>query len=61
MLLPYTVLKLSFRLPPMVNAEEAAVAVKKELEADTPPLVKVEFDADSSMAGWNAPEIATVA
>jgi acetylornithine deacetylase/succinyl-diaminopimelate desuccinylase-like protein len=57
-LLPYTVLKLSFRLPPTVNAEEAAVAVKQELETDTPPLVKVEFDAESSMAGWNAPEIA---
>ena len=57
-LLPYTVLKLSFRLPPTVNADDAAVAVKEVLEADTPPLVKVEFDADSSMAGWNAPEIA---
>ena len=57
-LLPYTVLKLSFRLPPTVNAEDAAVAVKTALEADTPPLVKVEFDADSSMAGWNAPEVA---
>ena len=58
-LLPYTVLKLSFRLPPTVNADDAAVAVKQALEADTPPLVEVEFDADSSMAGWNAPEIAT--
>jgi len=57
-LLPYTVLKLSFRLPPTVDAEAAAVAVKNALEADTPPLVEVEFDADSSMAGWNAPEIA---
>jgi acetylornithine deacetylase/succinyl-diaminopimelate desuccinylase-like protein len=56
-LLPYTVLKLSFRLPPTVDANVAATAVKKALEADTPPLVKVEFDADSSMAGWNAPEI----
>ena len=57
-LLPYTVLKLSFRLPPTVDAGEAAAAVKTALEADTPPLVKVEFDADSSMAGWNAPEVA---
>ena len=57
-LLPYTVLKLSFRLPPTVDANVAATAVKKALEADTPPLVKVEFDADSSMAGWNAPAIA---
>jgi acetylornithine deacetylase/succinyl-diaminopimelate desuccinylase-like protein len=58
-LLPYTVLKLSFRLPPTVNADDAAVAVKSALEADTPPLVEVEFDADSSMAGWNAPAIAS--
>jgi acetylornithine deacetylase/succinyl-diaminopimelate desuccinylase-like protein len=57
-LLPYTVLKMSFRLPPTVDAEEAAIAVKDALEADTPPLVKVEFDADSSMAGWNAPAVA---
>ncbi|MDJ0709287.1 MAG: M20 family metallopeptidase [Woeseiaceae bacterium] len=57
-LLPYTVLKLSFRLPPTIDADDAAVAVKAALEADTPPLVEVEFDADSSMAGWNAPEIA---
>jgi acetylornithine deacetylase/succinyl-diaminopimelate desuccinylase-like protein len=57
-LLPYTVLKLSFRLPPTVDANDAAVAVKSALEADTPPLVKVEFNADSSMAGWNAPAIA---
>ena len=58
-LLPYTVLKLSFRLPPTVDANDAAVAVKAALEADKPPLAKVEFDADSSMAGWNAPAIAT--
>ena len=58
-LLPYTLLKLSFRLPPTVDANDAAVAVKAALEADTPPLAKVEFDADSSMAGWNAPAIAT--
>ena len=57
-LLPYTLLKLSFRLPPTVDANEAAVVVKSALEADTPPLAKVEFNADSSMAGWNAPAIA---
>ena len=57
-LLPYTVLKLSFRLPPTVNAGDAATVVKQALEADPPPLVEVEFDADSSMAGWNAPAVA---
>ena len=57
-LLPYTTLKLSFRLPPTCNAEAAADAVKSALEADTPPLVKVAFAVESTMAGWNAPEIA---
>ena len=56
--LPYTTLKLSFRLPPTCDADIAASAVKAALEADTPPLANVEFDADSSMAGWNAPPVA---
>jgi len=55
--LPYTTLKLSFRLPPTCDADMAAIAVKEILEADTPPLSKVEFCADSSMAGWNAPPV----
>ena len=56
--LPYTTLKLSFRLPPTCNADKAATAIKKALEENPPPLVRVEFDADSSMAGWNAPPVA---
>ena len=56
-LLPFTTLKLSFRLPPTCDAEKAAVAVKKVLEADPPPMAKVSFEVESSMAGWNAPEI----
>lgn len=55
--LPGTTLKLSFRLPPTCDAEAAASAVKTLFESDVPPLSKVEFDADSSMPGWNAPEI----
>lgn len=55
--LPYTTLKLSFRLPPTCDAGMAAGAVKQILEADTPPLAKVAFDVDSAMAGWNAPPI----
>ncbi|NNF41202.1 MAG: M20/M25/M40 family metallo-hydrolase [Woeseiaceae bacterium] len=57
-LLPFTTLKLSFRLPPTCDAEKAAVAVKKALEADTPPLAKVAFEVESTMAGWNAPAVA---
>ncbi len=57
-LLPYNTLKLSFRLPPTTDADDAAVAVKALLEADPPPNAIVEFDADSAMAGWNAPPVA---
>ncbi len=57
-LLPFTMLKLSFRLPPTCDAEAAADAVKSILEADTPPLTKASFVVESTMAGWNAPEVA---
>ncbi len=56
--LPCTTLKLSFRLPPTCDANAAASAVQALLESDTPPLAKVTFEADSAMAGWNAPAIA---
>jgi acetylornithine deacetylase/succinyl-diaminopimelate desuccinylase-like protein len=56
-LLPFNTLKLSFRLPPTSDADAAANAVKEALEADTPPLCKVEFEVESTMAGWNAPAI----
>ncbi len=57
-LLPYNELKLSFRLPPTCDAEAAAASVKQALEADPPPLSKVAFNVDSTMAGWNAPPVA---
>jgi acetylornithine deacetylase/succinyl-diaminopimelate desuccinylase-like protein len=56
--LPFNTLKLSFRLPPTLDADAAAKTVKDALETDTPPLSKVEFDVDSTMAGWNAPPVA---
>jgi acetylornithine deacetylase/succinyl-diaminopimelate desuccinylase-like protein len=57
-LLPFNTLKLSFRLPPTCDADDAATAVTEALTADTPPLTTVSFEADSTMAGWNAPPIA---
>ena len=57
-LLPFTTLKLSFRLPPTCDADDAADAVKKALEANAPPLAKVSFEVESTMAGWNAPAVA---
>lgn len=56
--LPFNTLKLSFRLPPTCDADDAAKAVTDVLMADTPPLCKVSFVANSTMAGWNAPPIA---
>ena len=57
-LLPFNTLKLSFRLPPSCDADEAAQAVKEILHADTPLLCKVEFEVESTMAGWDAPPVA---
>ena len=57
-LLPFNTLKLSFRLPPTTDADDAAAAVKQTLEADTPPLTTVDFEVESTMAGWNAPPVA---
>lgn len=57
-LLPYNTLKLSFRLPPTCNCDVAAAAVKESLEADAPPLSRVKFEVNSTMAGWNAPPVA---
>ena len=56
--LPFNTIKLSFRLPPTLNADEAAGTVREILNADPPPLCNVSFEADSAMAGWNAPPIA---
>jgi acetylornithine deacetylase/succinyl-diaminopimelate desuccinylase-like protein len=56
--LPFNTLKLSFRLPPTCDADDAAKTVKDILEADTPPLSKVSFRVESTMAGWNAPPVA---
>ncbi|HKS54153.1 MAG TPA: M20 family metallopeptidase [Steroidobacteraceae bacterium] len=52
---PFTSLKLSFRLPPGVEAQAAAAAVKKAFESDPPYGAKVAFEVESSMGGWNAP------
>jgi len=55
---PYSTLKLSFRLPPGVDADRAARAVKQTLERDPPYGARVEFHIESSMPGWNAPSTA---
>ncbi len=57
-LLPYTTLKLSLRLPPTCNGEAARKAVKAALEKNPPNSAKVTFDAPRGETGWNAPKLA---
>jgi acetylornithine deacetylase/succinyl-diaminopimelate desuccinylase-like protein len=61
---PYTAFKLSLRLPPMVDANDAALKLKTLLEDNAPYNAKVTFVPDGRMneygaTGWNAPELAS--
>jgi acetylornithine deacetylase/succinyl-diaminopimelate desuccinylase-like protein len=55
---PSTSLKLSMRLPPTVDGECAAAAMKKLLEANAPYNAKVSFKDAHGATGWNAPATA---
>ena len=52
---PYTALKLSLRLPPLVDAPSAAATMKQTLETDPPYSAHVSFHYEQSATGWNAP------
>jgi acetylornithine deacetylase/succinyl-diaminopimelate desuccinylase-like protein len=52
---PYTELKLSLRIPPLVDGAQATRDLKGILEADPPSGAKVSFEADQGASGWNAP------
>ena len=55
---PHTSLKLSMRLPPTVNGDEATRRMKQTLEENPPQGAKVQFYADQAASGWNAPAVA---
>lgn len=55
---PYTAFKLSLRLPPLVDASQAAQQLKKLLEDNAPYQAKVTFNSGGGTNGWNAPETA---
>jgi len=55
---PHTALKLSMRLPPTVDGEQATVLMKQTLEAEPPLNARVTFEPDHGATGWNAPEVA---
>jgi acetylornithine deacetylase/succinyl-diaminopimelate desuccinylase-like protein len=57
-LLPFSVAKLSFRLPPSLKAEQARTVVKAALEKDPPYNAEIAFEGSHSDDGWNAPALA---
>jgi acetylornithine deacetylase/succinyl-diaminopimelate desuccinylase-like protein len=54
---PKTVLKLSLRLPPTVDAEAATKALKKALTARPIQGASVKFEPEQAGSGWNAPPL----
>ncbi len=52
---PFTLLKLSLRLPPNVDAKSAASELKNTLESNPPYGAKVSFEISGADNGWNAP------
>ena len=55
---PKTALKLSLRIPPLVDGQQAARELKRILEADPPDGAKVVFTPDQGASGWSAPPTA---
>jgi acetylornithine deacetylase/succinyl-diaminopimelate desuccinylase-like protein len=55
---PKTSLKLSLRIPPLIDGIRATQDLKRLLEADPPHSARVTFEADQSATGWHAPPTA---
>jgi acetylornithine deacetylase/succinyl-diaminopimelate desuccinylase-like protein len=55
---PRTALKLSLRLPPLVDAPRATQVMKRLLEVDPPHGARVTFEPDQAATGWSAPPTA---
>jgi len=53
---PITSLKLSMRIPPLVNPLDAAAVLQKVLRTNPLYNAKVSFQVDDGSKGWNAPE-----
>ncbi|HXF15920.1 MAG TPA: M20 family metallopeptidase [Burkholderiales bacterium] len=55
---PKTALKLSLRIPPLIDGQRATMDLKRILEADPPHGAKVSFEPDQGATGWHAPATA---
>lgn len=56
---PYTEVKLSLRLPPLVNAELAQVKLKDVLLENPPYNSNISLKFEEPANGWNAPEMSS--
>lgn len=54
---PYTALKLSVRIPPGCDPQQAVISLQKILETDPPHGAKVTFECQQAASGWNAPKM----
>ena len=55
---PSTALKVSLRLPPLVDGDGASAFLTDLFESRPPSGARVRFEADQSATGWNAPDVA---
>jgi len=56
-LLPWTVAKLSLRLPPNLDSAKASDLIHKLLEKDPPYGARVAYEPESHAVGWHAPTL----
>ena len=57
-LLPFTAVKISLRIPPRLNPEHATRLLKETLEKDPPNGARVTFEGEKFSTGWDAPPLA---
>ena len=55
---PFTSLKFSIRIPPMVDPTEAGKAIERVLTQNQPYGAKISLELNEAAAGWNAPKTA---
>jgi acetylornithine deacetylase/succinyl-diaminopimelate desuccinylase-like protein len=56
---PFTSLKFSIRIPPMVNPIDAQKVIERVLTRDEPYGSKITVEFEECVAGWNAPKTDT--
>lgn len=55
---PFTAVKISLRIPPMLDPDVAGQFLKSTLESNPPYGARVSFELEKASTGWNAPELA---